>query len=411
MRLTRPEDLKKIVRKLRQKEDVDARVVRDILDDVDRCGDRALFRYSLKFDGVTPTSLQVPIPILRKGYRSMDPSLKESLQKSAERIRTYHCSQKQNNSFSFHREGIRVYYRSVPLTRVGIYIPAGKAPLVSTVLMTVIPASVAGVKEIVACSPPSNNGSVHPAVAGALYMLGVRKVYAVGGAQAIAAMAYGTETVCKVDKVIGPGNLYVNEAKRLIFGRTGIDLLAGPSELVVLADSSADAEMVVADLSAQAEHGSSPIFFITTDSALGEKVAKKVDTGWWFQVASIEEGLALANAIAPEHLEIIAKNARTLASKAIAGAVFLGNFSPCAMGDYFAGPSHVLPTGGSASFLSGLSVFDFLRSFATIEGSREGMQKQAMTGETIASFEGMELHRRSLELRRKKNSADSKKKV
>ncbi|HPP66674.1 MAG TPA: histidinol dehydrogenase, partial [bacterium] len=319
--------------------------------------------------------------------------------KAIEKITKYHKNQ-QIPIFTINEDGLKIKFRTKPVEKAGIYIPAGSAPLVSTTLMTAIPAKIAGVKEIIACSPPIYKGSIHPYITGCLSMLGIKNIFKVGGSQAIAAMAFGTETIPKVNIIVGPGNVYVNAAKKLLIGNVGIDLLAGPSELVVLADNTANIDFITADLNAQAEHRYSTIFLLCTEDTIGKKISKKINDGYWIKISSINEGVNIINHIAPEHLQIICKNAKTVAEKCVAGAIFIGNHTPCAIGDYIAGPSHTLPTGGSACFNSGLNVFTFLRTYAIMEANKHFVKKNGIIAERIAEIENLFKHRDSIKIRR-----------
>jgi histidinol dehydrogenase len=403
MRLINKHQLADILKRQRQQQLETESRIRTIVDAVAKHGDEAVRKLTKKFDGVILENLEVPIGYLKKSLIDLNKKDRVIIAETARRIKRYHEKQR-IRCFTIREKAFSVSFKSAPLARVGIYIPAGQAPLVSSVLMTAIPAQVAGVREIIVCSPPSQNGTINHFIAAALYMLGLKKVFRIGGAQAIAAMAFGTESVPAVDKVVGPGNEYVNAAKKLVAGITGIDMLAGPSELAVLADKTGNARFIIADLKAQHEHNGGNVFFITTSEKLGRYVASVVEDGWWIKVASIAEGVELVNKIAPEHLEIITRDAEKIACDAVAGAIFLGNYSPCAMGDYFAGPSHTLPTGGSAARKSGLSVLDFVRTYAVMRGTKEFLVQYGGAGERLAEIEGLIQHKNSLAVRRRKHN-------
>jgi histidinol dehydrogenase len=306
-----------------------------------------------------------------------------------------------------------------PLERVGVYIPGGTAPLVSTVIMTVVPAKVAGVKEIIVTTPPNREGIVNPYILAACEQTGVDRVYKVGGAQAIAALAYGTETIPKVDKIVGPGNIFVASAKRQVYGFVGIDMVAGPSEVLIIADDSADPKFVAADLLAQAEHDIlARTFLVTPSSALAKNVQREIDfqikrlsrnstakksmrhQGFVVLVKHLDEAVEIANQIAPEHAELICRKPLTLVKKIqSAGAIFVGNSTPEPVGDYVAGPSHVLPTGGTARFFSPLSSREFLKSISYLQYDRKSLLKELPVIQKIANIEGLDAHRKSAEAR------------
>ncbi|MCM8762405.1 MAG: histidinol dehydrogenase, partial [Candidatus Omnitrophica bacterium] len=301
------------------------------------------------------------------------------------------------------KEGdISVEFRFSPIESAGIYIPAGQVPLISTALMTVIPAYVAGVKKICVASPPSFQGSVHPLMTGVLGYLGIKNIFAVGGAQAIAAFAYGTETIPKVDVIAGPGNRYVNTAKLLVSGDVGIDTPAGPSELVIFSDGTGNPAFVSADINAQIEHKEGLGILITTSEKFGEKVSREVKGGYWIYVKNSKEAVEIINYIAPEHLQLMCKEPERLLKEVIAGAIFVGDYSPAALGDYFAGPSHTLPTGRSARFSSGISVYTFLRSYAVILCKAGLYKKYGRLIDVFPEIEGLPFHKRSLSIRRQK---------
>jgi len=318
-------------------------------------------------------------------------------------------------------QGATVGERFDPFQRVGVYIPAGAAPLASTALMTITLARVAGCPEIVVCSPPGKDGTINPALLFAARVAGATEVYKAGGAQAIAAMAYGTTTIKRVQKIFGPGGEYVVMAKRLLFGQVAVDLLPGPSELLVLADETANAKYVAADLLAQAEHGSGHerVWLVTTSAKMVKAVEKEIarqlpklarheftkrvldQNGWLIRVASLEAGIALANQLAPEHCEVMTRNARKVSEKILtAGGIFLGPFTPTVLGDYVAGPSHTLPTGGAGISFAGLTVDQFQRRTSVVEYNRASLKKSLVAVQKFAAIEGLDAHGTSAEIRK-----------
>ncbi|NUN70709.1 MAG: histidinol dehydrogenase [Bacteroidetes bacterium] len=394
--------------------------VRRILEKVRKEGDAALRFYSKKFDGVSLTALAVPAAEIAAAQRNADPAFLRVLKRSAANITRFHRAQ-QRRPFTVsapHGSQLQQIYRSVE--RAGVYVPGGKAAYPSTVLMNVIPALVAGVSEVHLVSPPDAHGNIHPDVLTAASLLGVKHVYRIGGAQAIAALAFGTETVPAVDKIVGPGNIFVATAKRLVYGTVGIDSFAGPSEVLILADDTAEPSFVAADLLAQAEHDERAVPILVTPSrTLAHSVRAEVQRmlersdrrrileasikgqGRIYLVASMKQGIALTNRFAPEHLEIITKRDReVLAQIRHAGSIFLGNHSPVAIGDYFAGPNHVLPTEGTARFSSPLSVDDFIKRSSVIRYTAAQMREVADAVASFAEREGLSAHAASLRIRK-----------
>jgi histidinol dehydrogenase len=299
-------------------------------------------------------------------------------------------------------EGVVLGEKYTPLEKVGVYIPAGTAPLVSTVYMTVLPAKLAGVKKIILISPPDKNGYINPHILVVADLLKVDEIYRIGGAQGIAALAYGTKTVPQVDKIVGPGNIYVSEAKRQVFGTVDIDMIAGPTELVVIANRFSDPKFIVADLLAQAEHVKGLAILITNSKGLAKEVKSQTDgqNGYIILTKNLKQAAEISNKIAPEHLEILVQNPQKLLKDIKnAGAIFLGHFSPVALGDYLAGPSHVLPTSGTARFFSGLSVTDFIKSSHVISYSKKALEKIREPLEKIAGIEGLQKHLDSVKSR------------
>ena len=391
--------------------------VRAILDDVKKHGDRAVRKYTKTFDSLKTEQLTIlPKEIARHAAKA-ERNVVKALQLSAKRIRAFHERQQEKSWASF-EDGAFLGQVIRPLERVGIYIPGGKASYPSTVLMNVIPAQVAGVKEMALCVP-TPKGEINPVVMAAIELLGVQEVYRIGGAQAVGAMAYGTETIKKVDKIVGPGNIYVATAKKMVFGVVDIDMIAGPSEILILADESANPVFVAADLLSQAEHDEyASSILITNSRTLAEAVSgelkkqltqlkrkeiakRSLDTyGAIILTKTLTKAADISNAVAPEHLEIMTENPDTIVPLIKnAGAIFIGQWTPEALGDYAAGPNHTLPTGGTARFSSPLGVYDFIKRSSLIGFTREGFQRLARTVKTIADAEGLEAHGNTVRVR------------
>lgn len=391
--------------------------VKAILDDVRRNGDRAVLKYTKAFDSLTTKRLKITTGEITRHARKAKKDVVEALKTSAKRIRIFHEMQKEG-SWSF-SEGENLLGQLIrPLERVGVYVPGGKASYPSTVLMNVIPAQVAGVKEVALCVP-TPKGEINPYVMSAINFLGLREVYRIGGAQAIGAMAYGTDTIKKVDKIVGPGNIYVATAKKMVFAEVDIDMIAGPSEILIIADDSANPKFVAADLLGQAEHDelASPIL-ITNSHRLADTVYKELDRqlsrlrrkdiarksidnyGAIIITKNIKDAIELSNFIAPEHLEIMTgKPMDLLPLIKNAGAIFLGEWTPETLGDYSAGPNHTLPTGGTARFSSPLGVYDFVKRSSLLRFTKDGFLELAKTVKTIATAEGLEAHGNSIAVR------------
>jgi histidinol dehydrogenase len=394
--------------------------VRAILARVRQEGDRALLALTAEFDGVslTPETLRVSPEEIRAAYAQCSARAVQALQSAADNIRRFHTHQRRESYTVELDDGSRLGLRIAPLQRVGLYVPGGKAVYPSTVLMCGIPAQVAGVPEVYVCTPASG-GAIDPLLLVAADLVGARGIFKVGGAQAVAAMAYGTDTIPRVDKIVGPGNRYVATAKRLVFGEVGIDLLAGPTELVIVADDSADARFVAADLLSEAEHtGSESVLCLTPSArlvdAVQEALAAQLATlprrheaaaslrGYsaLIRTRDLPEALALADAIGAEHVELMVQDAERWAERLrCAGAIFLGHYSPAAIGDYFAGPNHVLPTGGTARFASPLGVDDFVKKSSLIHYTAERLRADAALASTLARLEGYEGHARAMTIR------------
>lgn len=393
--------------------------VRKIIARVRKEGDRALREYALRFDGARVRSLRVEAAAFVSAREGLSSDVLRAFRRAERNISRFYSSQLPRSWRKGRGDGMVWGEKISPLESVGVYIPGGKAPLVSTVFMTVIPARIAGVERIVLATPPRKDGTINPFILAAADFLGVREVYAAGGAQAIAALAYGTRSVPRVDKIVGPGNIYVTLAKKEVFGTVDIDMLAGPSEVAVLADGSADPRCVAADLLAQAEHGAGGAASLVTPSSRliasvkkgiaellprlrrGAILRASLDKGaLLIKTRNLGEGIDLVNRIAPEHLEIMTRDPeKTLRGITNAGAIFLGPYSPVAAGDYAAGPSHVLPTGGSARFFSPLSVFDFVKRTSLVAYTRAGLKKDAEAIAVLSGLEGLDAHALSMKIR------------
>lgn len=376
--------------------------VSKIIEDVRFYGDDALVKYTLKFDKVKikPRQLKVTTGEINGSYQDMDPSLVSSFKVAIENVTAFYKKQFKKSWMIKDKEGIILGEKITPIETVGIYIPAGTAPLVSTVYMTVLPAKVAGVKRIIIATPPNKYVCANPYILVMANLLGINEIYKAGGAQAIAAMACGTRTIPKVDKIVGPGNLYVTEAKRQVFGYVDIDMVAGPSEVVIIADDSANSEYVASDLAAQSEHLMGLAVLITKSKRLAKFIKQQPIKGYVVLVKGLKEATDVANRLAPEHLQLMVKAPKKLLKDITnAGSVFLGEYSPTALGDYIAGPSHVLPTGGSARFFTGLSIRDFLKGIHIISYSKRALELVKDDIEKIANLEGLKKHIESVKVR------------
>ncbi len=378
--------------------------VKKIIEDVRVFGDEALIKYTKKFDGVKLSLKQLKVSQIdiNGAYQNISPNFATSLKVIIENINRFYRKTLRKSWKIKDADGSVVGENYMPLEKVGVYIPAGTAPLVSTVYMTVLPAKLAGVKKIVLISPPDKNGFINPHILVVADLLKVDEIYRVGGAQGIAALAYGTKTIPRVDKIVGPGNIYVSEAKRQVFGLVGIDMIAGPTELGIIANRHSDPKLIIADLKAQAEHAKGLAILITNSKNLAREVKSQTENinGHIVLTKNLEQAVEIANKIAPEHLQILVNNPKRLL-KGIrnAGAIFLGPFSPVAVGDYIAGPSHVLPTHGTARFFSGLSVSDFVKSSHIINYTKKTLEKIREPLEKIATIEGLTKHLDSVKAR------------
>lgn len=395
--------------------------VNKILRDVREKGDAALFAYTLKFDKyqLTAENIRVTREEIQAAYGQMDPELVEVIRRSAANIRAFHEKQLRNSWFDAREDGTILGMKITPIGRVGVYVPGGKAAYPSSVLMNVIPAKVAGVADIIMTTPPGADGRVNPGTLVAADIAGVSTIYKAGGAQAIAAMAYGTDSIPKVDKITGPGNIFVALAKKAVYGYVSIDSIAGPSEILVLADETANPRYVAADLLSQAEHDElASAILITTSVELAQQVSAEVDTltaqlsrrsiiekslenyGYILLAENMEDAIETVNDIASEHLEILTRNPFDVMTRIKnAGAIFLGEYSSEPLGDYYAGPNHILPTNGTAKFFSPVNVDDFLKKTSIISYSREALKAVHTDIERFAESEGLTAHAGSIRVR------------
>lgn len=395
--------------------------VADILANVKEKGDEALFSYTKEFDKVevTPETIRVTEAEIEEAYKAVDASLLEVIRKALVNIRSYHEKQRQNSWFTSTENGTMLGQKVTPLNRVGVYVPGGKAVYPSSVLMNIVPAKVAGVPHIVMTTPPGKDGKVNPSTLVAAKEAGADEIYKVGGAQAIGALAYGTASIPKVDKIVGPGNIFVALAKKAVYGHVSIDSIAGPSEILVLADETANAHYVAADLLSQAEHDEmASAILITTSTELAQNVEKEIEGylkvlsrkeiiekslenfGYILIAEDMDEAIEAANEIASEHMEIVTKNAFEVMMKVRnAGAIFIGEYSSEPLGDYFAGPNHVLPTNGTAKFFSALSVDDFIKKSSIVYYSKSALQEIHMDIIQFASSEQLTAHANSIAVR------------
>lgn len=397
------------------------KAVMEIIEKVKIKKDAALFEYTKRFDkaDINETTIRVTSEEIEEAYRLIDPKVVEVIRKSAENIKAYHIKQKQYSWFDSEPNGIILGQKVTPLAAVGVYVPGGKAAYPSSVLMNVIPAKVAGVKRIAMTTPPDSEGKIYAGTLVAAKEAGVTEIYKAGGAQAIAALAHGTESIQKVDKIVGPGNIYVALAKKAVYGHVSIDSIAGPSEILVLADESANPRYVAADLLSQAEHDElASAILITTSEALAYQVSDEIkrftavlsrkeiieksleNYGYILIASDMEEAVETANEIASEHLEILTKDPFSIMTKIQnAGAIFLGEYSSEPLGDYYAGPNHVLPTNGTAKFFSPLSVDDYIKKSSIISYSKEALEPVYQDIVRFAKAEGLTAHANSIAVR------------
>ncbi len=419
MKIKRVEESVSLRRSIDQGTEEQRIAVLQVIQAVKGNGDKALYEYTEKWDGAKLTSLKVTKEEIKEAYEQISPQIINIIQEAAENIRSYHQKQVKQSWLSTKPDGTMLGQQVTALDAVGVYVPGGKAAYPSSVLMNVIPAQVAGVERIAMVSPPAADGTLPAGVLVAADILGVDEIYKVGGSQAVAALAYGTETIKPVDKIVGPGNIFVALAKKEVYGLVDIDSIAGPSEIVVLADDTAHANEIAADLLSQAEHDErASSVLVTTSASLAEMVAQEVeeqlstlpreaiarvsieDYGTIFVTDSIEEALRVVNELAPEHLEVMTAEAMNLLPFIKhAGAIFLGRYSSEPVGDYFAGPNHVLPTNGTARFSSGLSVDEFVKKSSVIMYSEQALRENVDKIATFARLEGLEAHARAVESR------------
>ncbi len=396
-----------------------ADIVTDIIENVKQNGDKALFEYCEKFDKATLSSLEVTAEEIEEAFNAVEPRFTQILKKAAENIREFHKRQVRNSFIINEQDGIVTGQKVTPIEKVGLYVPGGTAAYPSTVLMDSIPAKIAGCEEICITTPPSADGKVNPVILAAAKIAGVDRIFKIGGAQAIAALSYGTETVPKVDKIVGPGNAFVAEAKRQVFGLVSIDMIAGPSEILVIADSKSDPRFVAADLLSQAEHDKMASAVLVTDSLeLANKVSEEIErqlkelpreeiartsieaNGKIIVADDITDVIAVSNEIAPEHLELCVDNPFDYLDKIKnAGSIFMGRYCPEALGDYYAGPNHTLPTSGTARFSSPLSVDDFVKKSQYTYYTKEALSRVAEDVAFFAEKEGLSAHARSATVR------------
>ena len=402
--------------------------VAQILEEVREKGDEALFAYTERFDGakLSGETVLVTEEEIREAYQKVPQQLVAVIRRALKNIEDYHAKQKQYSWFDSKPDGTILGQKVTPLKRVGVYVPGGKAAYPSSVLMNILPAKVAGVEEILMVTPPGKDGKVTPTTLVAAHEAGATAIYKAGGAQAVAALAYGTESIPKVDKIVGPGNIYVALAKKAVYGHVSIDAIAGPSEILVIADETADPRYVAADLLSQAEHDElASAILITTSQELAEAVSREVEQfltvlsraeiirksldnyGYILVADTMDEAVEIANEIASEHLEIQTRNPYEVMTKIRnAGAIFLGPYASEPLGDYFAGPNHVLPTNGTAKFFSPLSVDDFIKKSSIIAYSREALQAVHEDIETFAKAEGLTAHANSIHVRFEEQEGD-----
>lgn len=393
--------------------------VQEILSQVKEYGDTAVREYTMKFDGSVPENAEVPREVLDESLEQCDSEFVYALYKAADNIRDFHTRQKQQSWLDAKENGVILGQRIRGLRRVGIYVPGGTAAYPSSVLMNAIPAKIAGVEEIIMVTPPRKDGTANPDILAAAKIAGVDRVFLMGGAQAVAALAYGTETVPKVDKIVGPGNIFVATAKKLLYGTVDIDMIAGPSEILIVADESADPKFLAADLMSQAEHDKiASAILLTTSADIANKTAEELerqmqtlsrreiieqsvnDFGAIIICANLNEAIDFANELAPEHLEMAVKNPMEYIGRVDnAGSVFLGHFAPEPLGDYFAGPNHVLPTGGTARFFSPLSVDSFVKKSSFIYYTEDALREAKDDIVKLAETEGLTAHANSVKVR------------
>lgn len=394
-------------------------VVSEIIDNVRENGDNAVREYTIKFDGKAPEKAEISLDEIDNIIAKCDPEFIQTIRKAADNISDFHKRQVQQSWLTTKSNGVMMGQRVRGLKRVGIYVPGGTAAYPSSVLMNAIPAKIAGVEEIIMCTPPQKDGTPNPNIIAAAKIAGVDRIFLMGGAQAVAALAYGTETVPKVDKIVGPGNIFVATAKKLLYGTVDIDMIAGPSEILIIADNSANPKFLAADLMSQAEHDKLASSILLTDSQeIADKTIQELeiqmqklsrneiikssidDFGAIIVCSDMSQAIEFANELAPEHLEVCCNNPMEYVGKLDnAGSVFLGNYSPEPLGDYFAGPNHVLPTSGTARFFSPLSVDSFIKKSSFIYYTEDALRNDAQDVIRFADTEGLTAHANSIKVR------------
>ena len=419
MKYTNMVDLKNELSRSQFSHDDVNTIVKNILDDVKSRGDQALYDYNKKFDNVSLSSLQVTEKEIEDAFNRLDKELLEVIRYSHENIVRYHTKQKRNDFLDKDTDGVILGQIINPIEKVGIYVPGGTAAYPSTVLMNAVPAKVAGVEEIVMVTPPNEDGTISDVILAAAKIAGVTKIFKVGGAQAVAALSYGTETIPAVYKIVGPGNIFVAMAKKMVFGEVAIDMVAGPSEVLIISDDSSDPVHIAADLLSQAEHDKlAACILVTTSEELAKSVAVEIESqlaelprqeiaresinnnGRIIIAKNIEEAILISNEIAPEHLELAVMDPFALLSKIKnAGSIFLGHNTPEPLGDYLAGPNHTIPTSGTAKFASPLSVDDFIKKSSVIYYSKEALEKVKDKVILFAESEGLTAHANSVRKR------------
>lgn len=376
--------------------------VKKILDNVRLGGDDAVVRYTRKFDKVKmkPKDIRVTECETSGAYQNIKPEIVNTIKTVMENINKFYRKQIKKSWKTKDRDGVILGEKITPIDSVGVYVPSGTVPLISSVYMTVLPAMIAGVKRVVMASPPNKYGTIDPYILVLANLLKVNEIYKIGGAQAIGALAFGTKTIPKVDKIVGPGNMYVTEAKRQVFGYCDIDMLAGPSEVLVLANKYADPEYVKADLRAQAEHFKGFSVLVTPSKRLVKLIKNEISEGYIVLTKNMDEAVEVVNALAPEHLQVMAKNPSNVLKKIRnAGAIFVGPYTPVTVGDYIAGPSHVLPTGGTARFFSGLGIEDFVKSSHMITYTKKALEEAREAIRTLTTIEGLPKHMDAVDVR------------
>ena len=376
--------------------------VKNILDNVRLNGDDAIIKYTRKFDKIKMKIKDIRVTECEASgaYQDIKPEIVNTLKMVMENIDRFYRKQIKKSWKTKDKDGVILGEKITPIDSVGVYVPSGTVPLVSSVYMTVLPAKIAGVKRIAMASPPNKYGSIDPYILVVANLLKVDEIYKVGGAQAIGALAFGTKTIEKVDKIVGPGNMYVTEAKRQVFGYCDIDMLAGPSEVVIIANKYADVEYIKADLMAQAEHYRGISVLVTPSKRLAKAVKNEVDKGFIVLAKNMDEAVEVTNQLAPEHLQIMVKNTRYVLKKIRnAGAIFVGPYTPVTVGDYIAGPSHVLPTGGTARFFSGLGISDFVKSSHVISYTKKALEEVKDSIAKLTGIEGLPRHMDSVNAR------------